>query len=182
MKQRELNGYILIHDPEHPKAMKSENWDGWVYEHIAVAERDLGRPLRPDEEVHHLDFNRRNNNPMNLLVLPASSHKRLHYWLDKHIPNLRETLAKDTETRRCEKCEKPLTSEQRNYCSQECYKTSLTSILDSVTLDEIIARIKQSSVIGAARTFGLSDNGLRKHLKSKYKISNDDLKYILTGK
>lgn len=35
---RELNGYRVIYLPEHPKAMTSNNWLGYIYEHIVIAE------------------------------------------------------------------------------------------------------------------------------------------------
>ena len=39
-----------------------------AHEHRIVAERMLGRPLKPGEVVHHIDFNKRNNDPSNLMV------------------------------------------------------------------------------------------------------------------
>ena len=47
--------------------------------HRVVAEQMLGRKLKPGEVVHHIDHNKRNNNPDNLLVLPSQSeHAKLH--------------------------------------------------------------------------------------------------------
>ena len=48
------------------------------HEHVVVAERILGRKLRPDEVVHHIDRNKRNNDPSNLVVLTREEHGRLH--------------------------------------------------------------------------------------------------------
>jgi len=48
------------------------------HEHRVVAEAALGRPLRPDEQVHHLDENKQNNAPENLVVLSAREHRALH--------------------------------------------------------------------------------------------------------
>lgn len=55
------------------------------HEHRIVAEEKLGRPLRQGEVVHHIDGNKKNNQPDNLLVLPsqrehAALHCRLKGW------------------------------------------------------------------------------------------------------
>ena len=39
---------------------------GNVYEHRLILARKLGRSLRSEETVHHIDGNRRNNSPENL--------------------------------------------------------------------------------------------------------------------
>lgn len=47
--------------------------------HRIVAEAVLGRPLLPDEVVHHGDLNKQNNQPSNLYVFPdQSTHMRAH--------------------------------------------------------------------------------------------------------
>lgn len=46
--------------------------------HRIIAERMLGRKLRPDEVVHHIDGNKRNNAPENLMVLTRAEHAKLH--------------------------------------------------------------------------------------------------------
>lgn len=51
-----------------------------VHVHRIVAERKLGRRLRPDEVVHHIDGDRRNNDPENIVVLRnQGDHARLHH-------------------------------------------------------------------------------------------------------
>lgn len=44
------------------------------YEHRVILERLLGRPLRLNEEVHHIDFKRSHNCPDNLLLLDEVFH------------------------------------------------------------------------------------------------------------
>jgi hypothetical protein len=39
---------------------------GYEFEHRIVMERELGRPLRVGEQIHHLDGDRLNNDPANL--------------------------------------------------------------------------------------------------------------------
>ena len=43
-----------------------------------LMENILGRPLAPDEHVHHKDGNPLNNNPWNLVVMNISEHEKLH--------------------------------------------------------------------------------------------------------
>lgn len=50
-----------------------------VQEHVAIAERALGKPLPPGVEIHHVDENRRNNANRNLVICPDRTyHKLLH--------------------------------------------------------------------------------------------------------
>ena len=47
--------------------------------HRVVAEQILGRPLRKGEVVHHVDGNKRNNNPENLIVFASQrKHAAFH--------------------------------------------------------------------------------------------------------
>ena len=63
------SGYVLIRKPEHPRCTKS----GYVREHRLIAETVLGRYLRPEEVVHHIDDDPGNNDPSNLIVYPTNA-------------------------------------------------------------------------------------------------------------
>ena len=53
---------------------------GATHIHRVVAEAVLGRKLIDGEVVHHIDFDRKNNNPNNLAVFPSQSdHARCHF-------------------------------------------------------------------------------------------------------
>lgn len=67
------SGYLQVWMPEHPRAHR-----GRVFQHIVVAEQKLGRPIGPNEHVHHIDENKQNNDPDNLLVLSNEDHQRFH--------------------------------------------------------------------------------------------------------
>jgi len=56
------DGYIRLYDPGHPNADRQ----GRVLEHTKVMADVLGRPLWPDENVHHLNGVRDDNRPENL--------------------------------------------------------------------------------------------------------------------
>jgi hypothetical protein len=68
------NGYVEIFLPDHPRA----RGNGYVFEHILVAEQKLGRPLLPSEVVHHIDREKPNNDPKNIEVHTRGNHTRIH--------------------------------------------------------------------------------------------------------
>lgn len=73
-------GYPMVYAPEHPKAKSN----GYVREHIIVAEQCLGRPLTAKEVIHHIDEDKTNNKSENLLLFPNhASHMRFHWRLRK---------------------------------------------------------------------------------------------------
>jgi hypothetical protein len=53
---------------------------GRMYEHRFVMQQVLGRPLRDDEDVHHINHVRSDNRPENLqLMASKSEHTLLHH-------------------------------------------------------------------------------------------------------
>jgi hypothetical protein len=67
-------GRRCIYAPEHPHARNK-----YVYEYRLVAEQTLGRILSPTEVVHHIDGDKHNNAPDNLMVISSQAeHMRLH--------------------------------------------------------------------------------------------------------
>lgn len=56
------------------------------FEHRRIASLKLGRELKSNEVVHHIDGNKKNNKPGNLQVMTRAEHMSLHireYWKKK---------------------------------------------------------------------------------------------------
>jgi len=84
---RHTGGYILIYKPNHP--FKRNRY--YVLEHRYVVEQAIGRYLKPEEVVHHLDGNKTNNDISNLLLLPnAKTHSKFH--IEHLFKNTKPTL------------------------------------------------------------------------------------------
>jgi len=63
-------GYVGIRQPDHPKA----NYNGYVPRARLVLEKKLGRYLLPGYEFHHLNNNKTDDRPANLIELSKSAH------------------------------------------------------------------------------------------------------------
>ena len=67
--KHDLSGHLLKYIPgEGGKPGK------YQYEHIVKMEKKLGRKLRPNEIVHHIDGNASNNDLSNLKVMTRGEH------------------------------------------------------------------------------------------------------------
>lgn len=74
------NQYIKALSPDHPRSDKK----GYVFEHILVIEKHLGRQLKGKETVHHIDGVKTNNLLGNLMLFPTrGAHTAFHWEQDK---------------------------------------------------------------------------------------------------
>lgn len=169
---RYLNGYRVIYLPSHHRAMNSENWKGYVYEHIVVAESVLGRNLLNDELVHHLDGDRSNNRSCNLLVLPRSEHSKIEHWLLCGAPSakadgknrMNSGKPKWAKPDYCTICGITLQGTQINCCSNECsnlYRQKVKRPSKECLIDEL----RKNSILSTGKKYGVSDNAVRKWMK-----------------
>lgn len=66
-------GYVMVYQPDHP----NKSFSGWQYEHRLVVENVIGRYLRTDEAVHHINGVKHDNRPENLEVLSPAEHSKI---------------------------------------------------------------------------------------------------------
>lgn len=167
-KRITTNGYVqVLHDDK----ITNFNFSDYEYEHKVVAEKKvIKRKLKDGEVVHHLDSNRSNNSPDNLLVLEESQHLKLHAWMNKNViiakPKYQER--KDLGCIRCLNCEFPV-SDGFSFCSSDCckeFKSKRSKIPSKEYLEKLI---KEKPMTHIGKQFGVSDVAVRKWCK-KLKI------------
>lgn len=72
--------YKLIYSPHHPYATKRKT----VREHRLIMEQMLGRYLRRDEIVHHINGDTLDNRVENLQIMAKRDHDRMNVKLNVH--------------------------------------------------------------------------------------------------
>jgi hypothetical protein len=73
-RKKNAQGYILVKvTPDHPFFCMADQ-NGYILAHRLVIAEKIGRPLRSDEIVHHLNRNKQDNRPENLKLLVEHHH------------------------------------------------------------------------------------------------------------
>lgn len=166
---RLLNGYRVVFNPSHPASMKNDNWLGYVYEHILVASESLGRALRPNEVVHHLNGLKHDNTKENLLVLERGQHAKLHAWLDRGAPwsKDRERIGENSGNSEVEDlrycvCGRQLQRhDQRRFCSPSCFHTASRKT-SRPSKEELATLLHTHSFNQIGKRFGVTHGAVKK--------------------
>ena len=75
------DGYILIHKPNHP----NKNAGNYIAKHRLVMEKNLGRYLTKEEQIHHLDGDKTNNNIDNLHLFKTNKEHVDYHWFLRNL-------------------------------------------------------------------------------------------------
>ena len=89
-------GYILIYSPEHPNA----NASGYIFEHRLIMERYLGRLLKSNEYIHHINEDRADNRIENLKLVSKGEHTKIHKILIRRRRDMRHKINPKIENKR----------------------------------------------------------------------------------
>ena len=92
-RRKNHGGYIMVHVPDHHRA----GTNGYVFEHIVIAEKKLGKKLPPGCEVHHHGTKEENNK-----IVICQDHE---YHALLHIRQRALDACGDANKRKCKFCQ-----------------------------------------------------------------------------
>ena len=163
-----MGEYLCELAPGHPRATK----EGYVRTHILVAERKLGRYLQPDECVHHIDEDKYNNSPDNLMVFKTvADHSAFHKGVEAvcdndvwYCPDKR-VYAKEM----CPVCGVTYKDAKADMCI-DCWNKFKSNFIKNTDTErpnreELKAKIRVQSFTQTGKEYGVSDNTIRKWCK-----------------
>lgn len=87
------HGYVAVRvHPDYPHAWGAPGLVGfkYAYEHVTIMVAHIGRPLEPNEVVHHRNGKRDDNRLENLELTTRSDHAREH----SDVPGARDAMGR----------------------------------------------------------------------------------------
>lgn len=150
--------YKEVHLPNHHRAKTN----GYVDEHIILAENKLGRLLKKGECVHHKDENKLNNDLDNLMVFVSNSAHIKYHRGGKLIQLEDGTFdCEGVPDGRCNVCGITLKTKSGKIC-QECLhiKQRKCERPSKEQLEQDIAELKSNVAI--SKKYGVSDKTIAK--------------------
>lgn len=102
------SGYRFIRMLDHPNA----NAHGYVAEHRMVMAEKIGRPLKPNELVHHVNHDKTDNRAANLVLVRRVDHSRYH--------RIEKTIGASGWSRHTDGCRECGTTERRHMAKGLC--------------------------------------------------------------
>ena len=150
--------YKELYLPSHHRAKKN----GYVDEHIILAEQKLGRPLKDCECVHHKDEDKLNNDPENLMVFISNSAHIAYHGGGELIPLEDGTFdCKRRPNNHCNVCGILLKTKQGNIC-QSCLHINQRRCEwpSKEQLEQDVIELKTNVAI--SKKYGVSDKTIAK--------------------
>jgi transposase-like protein len=113
-------------------------------------------------ELHHIDGNRFNNQLNNLQILCPNCHSITDNYSDRK--NVKKSIIK---TKKCN-CGNLISNNSKNYL--DC-KINNSKKVDRPEYNVLVKEIKDLGYVGTGEKYGVSDNSIRKWIKSYKKIN-----------
>ena len=145
--------------------MEPNNPSGYVYTHREVGARSIGRPLKPGECVHHVDEDKLNNDPTNLMVFRTNGdHARFHGGgtLVGYTDGTWSTIAK-VVIALCATCGCQKKSTKGQLCVSCSGNDKASKLMPS--RDALIEIVDRMPMTAAGELLGVTDNAVRKWCK-----------------
>ena len=133
--------------------MFTQDYATYKYEHRIVMENHLGRELKPNELVHHLNEQKDDNRLENLELTNRSAHA-LHHACEKGY--------KPAKQNRCIDCGKPIWPNAK--CCMPCSQIKQRKV-PRPTIEELLKQLSTKSFLQVGKIYGVSDNAIRGWLK-----------------
>ena len=164
-----MGKYLCEFAPDNPRATK----EGYVYTHVLVAEQLLGRYLTSEECVHHIDENKYNNSPDNLMVFKTKAdhsafHKGVDAVKDEGVWYCPDKRINDKDI--CPECNVNYKDAYADMCIN-CWNKFSSAFIKNTSIErpsrEVLkSKIRVGNFVQLGKEYNVSDSTIRKWCKS----------------